>query len=308
MLDSDCLSLILSKVSYVDNLSFRLTSKNNKSISLPNFKDIFIKRLLKHHIVPSYENALLFCDNLYATGAYVAGSFILDCLYDTNYHQDIDIYDQTNLVGSINEENLMNNRFYKFGDGNLRFTQSLYELGFKSIGSNSGKNLTLRYFLHKTYENFDKHIIMKYDNQEQFLKTINEKIQIIPISLTHFGNERSFIPRFISASFDLEICQNTFNGEKLNIKNLDKLIYKYDFIKPNTRFMLAIYPHNFNEHKNTLTETRMKKYIERGFNIKPHPDYDEIDNFIKNILKSNKYSNNIKYIDNGEIDLSKYDY
>lgn len=33
------------------------------------------------------------CEEIYNSGACVAGSFILDCLFDTNYHNDIDIYD-----------------------------------------------------------------------------------------------------------------------------------------------------------------------------------------------------------------------
>jgi len=96
----DCLSLILYKISYVDNLNFRLTCRDAKNVPLPKFRDIFIKRLLEHNIVPSYNDAIKFCNNLYETGAYVAGSFILDCLYDTNYHRDIDIYDQTTLVNN----------------------------------------------------------------------------------------------------------------------------------------------------------------------------------------------------------------
>ena len=127
-------------------------------------------------------------------------------------------------------------------------------------------------------------------------------------------NQRSFIPRFIKASFDLEICQSLFNGKNLYIKNLDKIINKYDFIKPNTRFMESVYPRD-DERADISTKNRMMKYKERGFDIKLHPHYDEINYFIKNTLKINKYNtvnfkdrrqNNIKYLDNDEIDLSRY--
>jgi hypothetical protein len=354
-LNLDCLSLICSKISYIDNISFRFTCKYYKNIPLPKFRNIFIKRLLQHNIVPSYEDALKFCDNLYNTGAYVAGSFILDCLYDTNYHQDIDIYDQTNPVNLHGGYNKLNDRFDNFGDNNLKFTQSLYNLEFKSMDFCSGPDLIVREFLHKSsYKKIKDEIIFQYLESFPFDKCdillendlttctlydamfryysklypyknynfrkelssnkIKNKIQIIPIGLTLKENERSFIPRFISASFDLEICQSLFDGKKLYIKNLDKLMNKYDFIKPNTRFMLSVYPQD-DELEEILTIKRMNKYIERGFDIKLHSCYNEIDIFIKDTLKSYKYASedkyhqyNIKYIDNGEIDLSKYDY
>jgi hypothetical protein len=311
----DCLSLILSKISYVDNINFRLTCKYAKNIQSPNFKDIFIERLLEHHIVPSYETAVKFCNNLYETGAYVAGSFILDCLYNTNYHQDIDIYDQTIL-----KDNYIVDGFEKFGDDNLKFTQSLYELEFLRVSCSCGPDPVMRSYLHKSYPNLDNKLCENiYDTYTvKFVDKTKDTIQIIPIALTLKENERSFIPRFIKASFDLEICQSLFDGKNLYIKNLDKIINKYDFIKPNTRFMDSVYPRD-DERENIMTNIRMEKYIKRGFDIKFHPHYDEIDNFIKDELKLNKYNvintinegrhqNNIKYIDNGEIDLSKYDY
>lgn len=139
-------------------------------------------------------------------------------------------------------------------------------------------------------------------------------------------NERSVIPRFIKSTFDLDICQNIFDGKKLQLKNLNKLIYKYDYIKPNTRFMLTVYEQE-EKNEEEATKNRMKKYLGRGFNIKLHPQYDEINDFVINILKLKKYNmwghqnctiadhnhkydrhqNNIKYVDNGEIDLSIYD-
>jgi len=45
--------------------------------------DINVMKKLRHNI----------CEIIYKTGACVSGSFLLDCLYDTNYHNDIDIYD-----------------------------------------------------------------------------------------------------------------------------------------------------------------------------------------------------------------------
>jgi len=257
----DCLPIILSKISYVDNLSFRLTCRDANSILSLDFKDIFIERLLEHNIVSSYKDAVKFCDNLYETGAYVAGSFILDCLYDTNYHRDIDIYDQTTLV-----DNYVDDGFEIFGDNNLKFTQSLYGLGFIRVACSCGPDPIIRHFLHKLYPSFDQKFNSNIttDWGQKLLEKCNDTVQIIPIALTKKENERSFIPRFIKASFDLEICQSLFNGKNLYIKNLDKIINKYDFIKPNTRFMESVYPRD-DERAAISTKNRMMKYKERGF-------------------------------------------
>ena len=321
-LNSDCLSFILSKLSYVDNLSFRLACKSYKNIPLQNFKNIFIERLLEHHIVPTYEDAIKFCDNLYETGAYVAGSFILDCLYNTNYHQHIDIYNQTNSVDIERSNHYVHYDMFKFGDNKMKFTQSLYSSGFVYVDDeNEDPNLVVRCFLHKSYPGLKHKLVIDSNNSKVITPKTNDCIQIIPIGLTPKDNERSVIPRFISASFDLEICQSVFDGCNIHIKNVDKIINKYDFIKPNTRFMLSMYPDDLFENwenydmikDNSLIAKRMNKYIERGFDIKFHPKYEEIDNFIKEMLKSKKYVKgmshyNIKYIDSGEINLSKYDY
>jgi len=352
ILIDDCINNIKSHLSYIDVLCFKITSKSNyDKMELPNFKDVFIKRLLEHNIVPSLADANLSCDNLYNTGAYVAGSFILDCLFNTNYHKDIDIYDQTgfdlipkreyNVVEHecCQEEKdrkyaiLSGDFFGKYNGSddninckNLLFTQSLYRSEFRRINSSSGPDLILRNFLHKSNELIKVRIF-----EDRTFYSLEDKsdhcIQIIPINMELRPNERSVIPRFIKASFDLDICQNIFDGKKLQIKNLNKLIYKYDFIKPNTRFMLSVYEPN-EEYDNKCTERRMGKYLEREFDIKLHPKYDEINETVFETLKLKKYNfghqnckfdrymegirftryqNNIKYIDNGEINLGIFD-
>jgi hypothetical protein len=348
ILIKDCIDNIKSYLSFMDLLCYRLTNKSNHyKIILPNFRDLFIKRLLQHDIVPSLENAELFCDNLYNTGAYVAGSFILDCIFNTNYHGDIDIYDQTgfDLIPIKNgeltriyheccqEENDReyeysgSDKFKDFGSKNMQFTQSLYKLGFKNIKSKGGPDPIIRHFLYKSNQLVEEHRGGDgYPNWFSIKEPTNNCIQIIPINMSLKVNERSVIPRFIKSTFDLDICKNIFDGKSLQIKNLNKLIYKYDYIKPNTRFMFTIYEYDDEETKDVFKE-RMKKYLERGFNIEIHPEYDKIDKYVIDILKLKKYNmwghqnciinntyekfdlhqNNIKYIDNGEIDLSIFD-
>jgi len=346
ILTEDCISNIQPHLSYIDILCYKLSSKSNyNKMILPEFRDRFIEKLLQHSILPSLEDAKLFCGNLYNTGAYVAGSFILDCLFDTNYHRDIDIYDQTgfDLIPIKEEERIFHeccqeekdrkyeysgsDKFKNFESKNLQFTQSLYKLGFRNVKSIGGPDPIIRHFLYKSNPIIEKNSNYQGDTWFSIKHTTNDCIQIIPIDMSLKPNERSVIPRFIKSTFDLDICKNIFDGKKLQIKNLNKLIYKYDYIKPNTKFMLTIYEHDDENENEEATKKRMGKYLERGFDIKLHPEYDKINIFVINILKSKKYNiwghqnciidntyekfdihqNNIKYVDNGEIDLSVYD-
>jgi len=319
MLDSlnfDCIDLITKDLSFIDILSLKYTSKYFYSLkfNFPDFKNILINKLLDGKVLPNKENALKFCENLYDTGAYIAGSFILDCLYNTNYHNDIDVYDQ--IITKRNDKICW---FDPQNDQNLKFTQSLYDLNFESIWSFSEMELPLRNFINM---NSPEYSCIGYGRQKEFgYDTVRSKnlLQIIPINLQLNNNERSVIPRFIKASFDLDICQNYFDGRKLYIKDIFKLIYRYDYIKPNTKFMLQVYESNktfgnnvndygngvnminygtyktkitpnneeFNENKNS--EERINKYKNRGFDIKYHPKYDEIKLHIEETLENNKY-------------------
>ena len=51
----------------------------------------------KLFIIARYD----FCEKLYQSGSYVSGSFILDCLHDTDYHNDIDIYCISDLTEKL---------------------------------------------------------------------------------------------------------------------------------------------------------------------------------------------------------------
>ena len=337
----DCLNLISKNLCCIDILSFKYTCKYlSLNIILPNFKDIFIKRLLESNVVPTIEDALKFCENLYDTGAYVAGSFILDCLCDTNYHNDIDIYDQTGL-------NRRSSDIYWFdidNKTNLKFTQTLYKLGFVNVYNLSETDGRLRSYINKSNPKCihkNNTITRTYHQFDIITRRHENNIQIIPIDLKLRDNERSSIPRFIKSSFDLDICQNYFDGKNLYIKNIDKLIHKFDFIKPNTKFMKQVYnveyedferivtmidENNQEYYENKNTEDRINKYISRGFDIKYHPKYEEIKLHIKEKIENNKHCkiyccshlgnctsqihprDNIRLIDNNLINLSSYDF
>jgi hypothetical protein len=301
---------------------------------LPNFREIVVKRLLEHNVVPTKEDALKFCDNLYNTGAYIAGSFILDCLYDTNYHNDIDVYDQTETVD--NHFNRFNYEDFSKNRKDLKFTHSLYDLNFESSGKISETDILCRSYINVQNPDYNKSI-KRFPNRRTKSKNL---VQIIPINMKLIHAEISVIPRFIKRSFDLDICKNIFDGNNIHIYDITKLIYRYDVIKPNPKFMTLVYDFRNNEnddinrrpipiYKSMLdateekqTKQRIDKYIERGFNITYHPKYKEIKQHISDCISANTYCvedcipgecnnidhkrDNIKCIENGNIDLSKW--
>jgi hypothetical protein len=325
-LNLDCWKEIASYLSYIDILTLQSTCQLTSLLILSNFKDIFMSKLMEHHVVPHLKLAKTFCKNLFETNAYVSGGFILDCLYNTNDHHDIDIYDYTNI------DNYKS--FFSYDDNdiikNLPFTKKMYDMKFNWIDCDTGEHVKLRKYIHNTYPNafdIDKHynnnngrnrhfnydyaglfekpkFKKKYsDSHKNFIQNCKDLIQIIPIKMNIKNNERSPIPRFIKSSFDLEICQNLFDGQNIHIKNVKKLIYRYDYIKPNTKFILSLYDIEYDNN----TQERIEKYRHKGFNIQYHPQFDFIDNKITKTLNTKLYNVPIQYIDEGLIDLSQYD-
>lgn len=70
------------------------------------------------------------------------------------------------------------------------------------------------------------------------------------------------------------------------IHDINKLISKTDCIKPFSQSVKFFYVKDVNN----TTENRMKKYMEKGFNINLHEKYDEI--LEKISTEVNKYSLN----------------
>jgi hypothetical protein len=263
------------------------------------------------------------CEEIYKSGACVSGSFILDCLYNTNYHNDIDIYDLTDDVnGSFS---------FTFGLGDLKFTQFLYTSGFRFIGFNEDLGRIDTGYIRKyiPYEiKPDAHLdikklrLHKCENCNNYNSHV---IQIIPIRVKKTDIDKFPIRKFIDSTFDLDICKNYFNGRELYVRSWKKLIYKYDYIKINIRDLVyveygtvdaqcwlcdnekCICP--FDELKikyfdEKITDIRMAKYIKRGFNIKVHPQQQEMYNLFVPILNENV--SKIKHIENGTINLNNF--
>lgn len=317
-IDSDCQDKILTQMCYLDQLCCKMVNRASYENVKLNFKEIFIKRLLQHEVIPDYDLANQFCDKMKETGSVIAGSFILDVLYDTNDHFDIDCYDQTNLTyqRSIIDGFNVNDRDPNYRD-TLKFTQYLYQSNFECVSSDDNYHVKIRNFVHNSQtvkllkdskESVRSPSVIPNIDGEKY-KNYKHSLQIIPIGMDNKEGESSCIPRFINATFDLEICQNYFDGEKVYLRNINKLVKKVDFILPNTKFILSYYVSDIDDSENN-TMKRIKKYQERGFNITKHPDYERIKNDIDNIVsearKHDRYYNVFRHVANGEIDLSKY--
>lgn len=306
--DIDCQDNIVSYLCYIDLLNVKLISKNDYQLIKLNFRELFIKRLLQHEVLPNYDSAQQFCDKLKETNAIISGSFVLDVLYGTDYHNDIDCYDNSYLNDNSIVDGFNNTDYLNV----LKFTQYLYEVDFDCVNSIGGQYVKIRSFMHSSQtpkvrvedEKWRRSPYVMANVDDEKLKQHRHRLQIIPIAM-----KKGTISHFIRATFDLEICQNYFDGKHVYLKNIDKLTKKYDFIAPNTKFILSYYVSDIDNSENN-TVKRMKKYQERGFNIIKHPLYDkmkeDIENIVANARNYERYYNVFQHVANGEIDLSKY--
>lgn len=298
----DCLQLIGNRLSIVDTRSLRLVCSLASKIKTPIFRDVFIERLLEHHIVPTIEEANEFCNGLFESGAYVSGSFILDCLYQTNFHCDLDVYDVTNNDGE-----------YKPGTDNMKFMQYLYKSGFKNLTMRYRSMYNMRNYLHSTYPG--NKTLEHSGHQFECCDTI----QVIPIPMP--------IPKFVNSTFDLDLCKNIFNGNDLMVRDWNKLISRRDHIKPNTETLWNFYHEGYETvddymldrmpSKSRTALKRIEKYRSRGFDIQTHPLFDEIEREINTVFGSHRYMigsnigfdsvyDKMMYITDGSINLDKY--
>lgn len=85
--------------------------------------------------------------------------------------------------------------------------------------------------------------------------------------------------QYIDYTFDLDISKSHFNGRKLYIKSWSKLLRRCDLIKPNG-LLMKYYSQTVDVE--SLSKKRMKKYINYGFDIQFHPQYNDIKAMIEN--------------------------
>lgn len=229
------------------------------------------------------------------------------------------------------------NMLFTFGYPHLLFTQYLYKSGFHCTNATDDATL-LRGFIRSfaPHESTNKHKCdRKLKNKHQAKDVCpsvdcrgvkSHTFQLIPVEMDKLPGERSPSRRLINASYDLDICKSYFNGRDLFVRSWKKLIYKFDYIKCNMRYVMRYYEEapydcgclnacecdNWKFHIDmAVTESRMAKYISRGFDIKLHPRNDEI---IKHVIlalepngdQPNTSYDRFKYIENGSINLDNF--
>lgn len=271
----DCIYEINQHLCYVDQMAFKL--------ALLHDVNLFFEPILKHKLSENVKDVDKFILNLINNKACISGSFILACLYDTDDYNDIDIYEYTN--GDYYSNN------YKGFDDLSKMQQYYYEQGYR----------------------FNEH--GKFVGVIQYIRNFKYTGKNIQNIMVRQQN----IIDFIDVSFDMEICKNIFDGT-LKVKSWDNLINRSSHIIPtwvllignryycsdinafsgtfksslseSREFMNTI--HNYDQlgfkekilHElDELHEIRVNKYINRGYKIRKHINFDLIyDIFIDNIL------------------------
>jgi len=116
----DAVVAISGHLCYVDAMTLKLTCRRFKNIPLPDFRNIVIQKLRECGI-PDPES---FNDKLLETGSVMSGSFLLDCIYYTDHHEDIDVYEPSTSTTYASEED-----YASFPD-TMPFTHYLTDNGY----------------------------------------------------------------------------------------------------------------------------------------------------------------------------------
>ena len=234
-----------------------------------------IKELVKKVLASNLMN------DIEKLGGHIAGSFILDCLYDTDYSNDIDIYCPCVSYDRETHQSPDRLSYYFFNAG----------FNVKCNGDDNDSRTGVG-------------IITVMDT--------SKKIQIINVPMAKLDGEKSCISRFINATFDMDICKSNFNGEKLQVRDMNKLIERYDYIICTAGLVLDIYPnilskgYNILKEQRNITNQRKLKYTNRGFKIKDHPQMKEIIDNISSIIVPQTREAKLRNIDKGILNLDKY--
>jgi hypothetical protein len=238
----------------VDLMSLRLTCKFNRDkFKMPNFRELFKRRILPMFGLGTMDDAEKFCRVLYKCKAMVSGSFILDCIRGTDFHGDIDVYHPDGR-----EEKVRPIDGYVPYWVNSQFSYYLHINNFELIQERQHAMDVVPTFCHNSRERTDK---------DKFT------LQLVRVT-----------PRRILSSFDLDICKNGFDGKNLYVRSWEKLIYKHDEILPNHQLICSWYIRSEKELRK-ICARRTKKYTARGFVITQHPKFKEIFKYMSKMTK-----------------------
>jgi hypothetical protein len=314
-LPADLHNLISKNLCYVDIVSLRWTCKILSLVSLPSFKQIFVNKLFplmglnpnltikdvclkdseylevadylgegRQDIEENIEKIMEkiryeFCEMMFKTGSLISGSFILDCLYNTDHSNNINLYTHPKPI------NARNIHHYVQGLSSIDFIDYLVDCGFQRDKS--------RYF------KLTNDLCMLQVTTLQFYGLFRSKLTA--------GYTRTPINKFIDATYDLDICKSYFDGENLYVKSWHKLVYRRDYIITSIRLNDAHFGISRFEINNEITQARMRKYKTRGFDIIPHPQDDEIIKYLIELKYWNERCSNLcGAIEYGHIDMNQF--
>jgi hypothetical protein len=281
----DCWYIISRKLTYVDCQSLRMTCKNFYDLPQRDFSSIVSEKLQDY--LPK-DQIPRFLQILHLSKSYISGSFILDCLYDTNYHSNINIYTE-----STKEDTRQREEFTIPPCGKLTWSY-----GYSS-------NIFHEYLLELGYQPIQDEI---YNDKCCTIKKYHKLGRFVHITAIPFKD-------IIRRSFDLDICKSTFDGKRLYIRSWGKLISRYDYILPIECFITTMSPIDPKKQEE-ITANRKKKYEERGFNIDNHPIAEKIKIEAQTHLMLNLYpliyhaksefQDKLRYLKDGLINFDKY--
>lgn len=276
----DLYDTIGNYLSYIKHYSLLTLDYNiNNKFVISKFQDNFKSQFCKY-LKKFVDDPEEFCSKLKENNCVVSGSFILDCLYDTQFSNDIDIFAKVPNNDNIDIYNAPTSEYSHFAqvdEKNFGFLIYLKKIGAANINTDVKFNRFNRNHNPHIVVNITRHSLFNTRNYE----LNNKKIQYIMTT----KNPKDFIDNI----FDLDICKNYFDGEKLYIKNFAKLDGKYDYHKPLNGAAKYLYQ---SETDNTA-ESRMQKYIDRGFNIHKHDKFDEIENSLNELIENYRNTYNL---------------
>jgi hypothetical protein len=252
----DILNYISNYLCYIDVQCLSIACPTIRKYINPkyyNINNIIFNRL---SILLGNINATKLLENIHDTRV-ISGSFILQCIYNTFWSTDIDIYQYDEQYFSLNIPIIYNNnnRLIKHKNG----YNVIYNLNPDPIMiSNSdmfrlllSKKLKLDYL--DDYYNRSRYPMFPAEIDTYH----NDKMSIDFIKVYN-DNSYNNIYKFIHENFDISICKVIYDGNKLHILNFNELATKSGIVK---------YVDN---DTNTIDKTneRIKKYEQRGFKLK----------------------------------------
>lgn len=252
---------------YIDFQSLRFTCHYFNSAPPQDFKRLVAQKLKKHTDNP--EELLNIIDQ--AKGC-ISGSFILAVLYDQDFYNDIDIYENPNTTIPDDVYNITS--FSPFSEDES--LKSGISIDF------SCQDTPISNYI-RTALNIDPNIDSR---GYSMICSCVKNYKIFQHILIPFN-----LPKFILNYYDIDLCSNMYYGGQLYVKSWDKLFSRTDVTRPDCILGMT-YP-TVNESKNYIaekTQKRIEKYNQRGFNITKHPQYDAILEVVKKCPSS--YPNN----------------